>query len=114
LRILDVELAEPMSPLFVVNESFSTRNKYYGGQIGLDGEYHFGHRWFVGARAKVAMGMMHEVLTINGQTETILPPAPSVTALGGVLAQKSNIGTFSRDRFAVVPEVNLKVGVELT
>jgi hypothetical protein len=114
LSIMDVEFAEPMGPLFVVSESFATRNRFYGGQIGLDGEYHFGKRCFVGVRAKVALGDMHEDIIINGQTQTILPPAPAVTSLGGVLAQKSNIGTFSRDRFAVVPEVNLKVGLDVT
>ena len=33
---------------------------------------------------------------------------------GGVLAQPSNIGSYSRDRFAVVPELGAIVGVQIT
>jgi hypothetical protein len=34
--------------------------------------------------------------------------------VGGLLAERSNIGSFHRDRFSVVPEVDLKVGYQLT
>jgi len=34
--------------------------------------------------------------------------------VGGLLALRSNIGSFHQDRFGVVPEVDLKVGYHLT
>ena len=39
---------------------------------------------------------------------------PAKEAPGGLLALPSNIGRFSRDRFGLIPEVNLNVGYQLT
>ena len=57
---------------------------------------------------------MHEVVQIAGNTTLSVPGLAPVTANGGVLALASNIGTFTRDRLAVVPEVGLKIGYDVT
>jgi hypothetical protein len=101
----------PGPATILVQDSFRTHNQFYGGQIGADTEYHYG-RWFAGATAKVALGTMHEVVTINGFT-TLTTPSVVTTAAGGLLAQPTNIGQYSHDRLAVIPEVGLKLGYQV-
>jgi hypothetical protein len=97
----------------ILNDSFTTKNQFYGGQLGLDGEYRF-KRWYVGGTVKLAMGVMHERLNINGSTVFLVPGvAPSVQT-GGLLALPTNIGSYHNNQFAVVPEVGLRIGYQVT
>jgi hypothetical protein len=97
----------------MVTDRFGTRNQFNGGQVGVDGEWFF-NRFSLGGFVKVALGNMHETVSINGNT--IFTPVGGVSATlpGGLLAQGSNIGTFHENRFAVVPEVGFKVGYRIT
>src|SRR5262249_30843125 len=58
-------------------------------------------------------------LRLAGIPQVVPNGAPPVTtstfaaSSGGVFAQPTNIGHYTRDVFAVVPEVNLKVGYQL-
>jgi hypothetical protein len=106
IDMFDMEqpLAPPGQPPFFVNESFFTRNQFNGGQIGLDGQWNFWRRWFIGATVKVALGNVHQTININGNT------TGAAAAPFGVLALPSNIGAFSRDRFGVLPASTLKLG----
>jgi hypothetical protein len=97
----------------IVFDSFTTKNQFYGGQLGLDGEYHW-NRFYVGGQFKIAAGMMHEQVSINGATIITVPGLPPITGSGGLLALPSNIGTRTSNVFAVVPEVGLRVGYNLT
>jgi len=96
-----------------VADQFDTRNRFYGGQLGLRGEY----RWrntFVNMIGSVALGSMHEEIDIRGST-VITPSGSTPTALaGGVLALPTNSGHFSRDKFAVVPQIDINVGYQMT
>jgi hypothetical protein len=100
-----------------VSDNFGTRNRFFGGQVGVDYEYRTG-RWIFGANGKVALGDMYQSVAINGVTagNPAEIPAGGPVTLGptGLLAQGSNSGRFHRDRFAVVPEVGLKVGYQIT
>jgi hypothetical protein len=97
-----------------VSDRFDTRNQFYGGQIGLDGEWRW-RRWFFEGQAKLALGDQSELVRIAGNTQFIPPaPATAVTRNGGVLALASNSGTFTKDRFAVIPELGVKIGYQVT
>src|SRR5262249_13652732 len=92
-------------------DSFSTRNEFYGGQLGVRGEYLFGD--FVGRfRGTVALGGTHEVGSINGSTVLTTPATGTTTAAGGLLAVSSNSGRITQDRFSVVPELNFDLGYQ--
>jgi hypothetical protein len=107
IDIHDVErplAGPPGQPAFLVSDSFFTRNQFNGGQIGLDAQWNFWRRWYIGATAKVAIGDVHQSVTISGST------SGAATAPFGVLALPTNIGTFSRDRFGVLPAGTLKLG----
>jgi hypothetical protein len=97
---------------FQVADHFHTRNEFFGGQVGLDGEFRW-RRFFLGVNAKLGVGTMHQVVVINGQTAITQNGVQSINS-GGLLAQPSNIGRFGRDTFALVPEVGLKVGYNFT
>lgn len=101
--------------IFGVTDVFETTNRFYGAQAGLKGEY-ASDRWFAQATAKVALGVMRQSLDVAGSfvtndfTDFTIPQ----TFRGGVFAQPTNSGRLDRDRFAVVPEVGLKLGYRLT
>jgi hypothetical protein len=97
----------PTSNILIDNtDHFETRNQFYGGQIGLRvGGPLFG--LFVAAQAKAAIGNNQETLLIGGSTTTL--PGP-VTVPGGIFTALSNIGRFTHDQFAVIPEAEVKVG----
>ena len=97
----------------LVTDNFSTRNSFYGGQIGIRREI-WRNRLFVNGTAKLALGVTHQVVDINGSTTIIAPGGAVTTERGGLLALSSNIGHYSRDRFSVVPEVGVNVGVQVT
>jgi hypothetical protein len=99
----------------VVADSFGARNQFYGGQIGARASLTIG-RWSLDASGKVAFGTNHQTLNIAGST-TVNNGAfgfPSGVTAGGVFAETSNIGSVSRNVFAVVPEAQVKVYYELT
>jgi hypothetical protein len=106
------------------SDDFDTRNKFYGWQIGAHGSYVIG-RFSFDATFKLALGNTREEATIfgahnasfNGVTNfagTAFPVSYQQQLLGGIYAQPSNIGKFSRDVFAVVPEVGIGVNYRIT
>jgi hypothetical protein len=90
-------------------DRFSTVNDFYGPQIGASADYWWG-QWVLSLRGKLAIGATYEKIEIDGR-ETVTPPGGQPTTfVGGLLALSSNIGVFSRHRFAVVPEVGADIG----
>jgi hypothetical protein len=102
------------------NDEWHTRNQFYGGQLG--GRARFCRdSFFADVGAGVALGVTHEQVDIGGGlTQTTFSPGvdafgnPIVNIQvsrtnGGLLSQPAS---FSRDRFAVVPEVNVDAGYE--
>ncbi|MCA9147217.1 MAG: BBP7 family outer membrane beta-barrel protein [Planctomycetaceae bacterium] len=95
---------------FTSVESFRTSNDFHGGQIGLSVNYFAGCDWQVDVLAKVAFGNMRQVADIAGQATIVTPPPGSTTnATPGPLAGPANSGRFTRNRFAVAPEVGVKL-----
>jgi hypothetical protein len=95
----------------VVIDQFRTRNDFYGGQLGVEGEVQSGDA-FLKFTGKIGLGMNHEVLTTNGATG-YSAGGPGGTA-GGLFAVSSNLGQTSRNWFAAVPEVGIQAGYYLT
>jgi hypothetical protein len=90
-------------------ESYATRNRFYGGQIGAQADYTSG-KVCLTALAKVALGGNDEQVKINGTTVNVDPIAGTVVSPGGLFSGPSNIGDHNHCRFAVVPEVGINVG----
>ncbi|HZU39341.1 MAG TPA: BBP7 family outer membrane beta-barrel protein [Gemmataceae bacterium] len=101
---------------YAYNEGFHTRNQFYGGQTGLRVGYHQG-AVSLDVTGKVALGNTHEVLTISGVNTVSgagAGPAAGTFPGGGVFVQPSNLGVQSHDAFAVVPQIQAKLGWNAT
>jgi hypothetical protein len=98
-----------------LTDSFGTRNQFYGPQIGGKAGVRWG-RFTADLTAKVALGVMHESVNIAGQKSLTVPalPGTSFTVPGGIFAEPSNIGRRTQNEFAVIPEVGLQLGYNIT
>jgi hypothetical protein len=104
----------PNGTTFVINDRFSTSNRFYGAQVGFKGEWRFGC-WSLDSNLGVALGTTQQFVDISGSTVATTPGTPPVatTGVGGLLAlQGTNIGHYSRSRFTVVPELGLNLGYQ--
>jgi Putative beta barrel porin-7 (BBP7) len=97
----------------IVFDQFNTRNVFYGGQIGLNGEWRRGP-WSFDATGKVALGVTQQSVDIDGFQRIASLDGRVQSFQGGLYALSSNIGHHSQSRFAVVPEVGVKVGYNFT
>jgi hypothetical protein len=120
LSITENTLLSTTAPEFpgdrtTTNDFFSTRNQFYGGQVGVLGEFDRGP-FSLEMRAQVALGDTHQDILIDGSQVIVDPKTGNTigTFKGGLLALTSNIGRYGLDRFGVIPELNLNVGYQLT
>ena len=98
--------------VFETRDGFDTHNEFYGGQLGLRGRYDAG-RFTAHATLKVGLGAMRQRAEVEGSLITNFF-GPTQTFAGGLFAQRTNIGSYERHVFAVVPEVGVNVGFKLT
>lgn len=106
----DLTSLDPANPgQFAIQDQFETRNEFNGIEVGTvwDGGW---YRWTWEVVAKTALGNVRQIVDIDGSTTATPLIGPSQTFSGGLLAQRSNIGYYSRDEFAVVPELGLTLG----
>lgn len=118
LDILSATSEEPagLPNTFGIRDLFSTRNRFYGGQVGAQCVYCSKTTGLLlRLQGKVALGATQEQVQINGATTFSQGSGTPITyANQGLLVQPTNAGSASRTRFAAVPEVNLDVGVPVT
>ena len=95
-----------------LTDDFQTKNRFLGVQVGSIFE-HVEGRWTFDLRSKVAVGVTRHTTDINGSIATVSGGAPP-SLPGGLLALNSNIGSTSKQKLGVVPEIGLNVGYDLT
>jgi hypothetical protein len=97
-----------------ISDAFGTRNRFYGAQFGVRQILDFG-RFDIDASAKIALGSVHQEVDIQGSSSIVSAGVVTPAATpGGLLAVGSNIGNTTRNCFAVLPEVDLKVGYKFS
>jgi hypothetical protein len=96
---------------FQVDDRFHVENHFNGVPIGVTCSRTCG-QCFWEVRASVALGVTRSIIDVDGGT-IIAAGNAAQGFTGGLLALPSNIGQFTRDEFAVVPEVGLKAGVQV-
>jgi hypothetical protein len=101
----------PAGTVFAVSDSFRSHSDFHGVDLGLAGEWQR-DRWTLEWRGKVALGGNINNSSVNG-TSSITLGGVTTNSVGGLLALSSNIGNASQTRFAVVPELSLKVGYQI-
>lgn len=95
-----------------LRDSFETENDFQGLEVGAVREIPMGRFWFETV-TKIALGTNAQKVRINGSTQLTEAGVPE-TFVGGLLAQRSNIGSYERDEFAVVPELGATLGFHVT
>ena len=111
----DLTTLDPAIPAthFDIIDDFQSSNTFHGADIGLRLEK-ARRRWTFTGILKIALGNTRQQIDINGQTQTTtLATGTSTTTAGGLLTQVSNIGSYTRDRFAIIPECELQLGYQV-
>ena len=104
----------PAGSSFLVRDQFSTKNRFYGTQVGLAGLWRLNDAWSLGFTGKVAIGTTQQTVDINGST-TVTSGGVTQTLPGGLLTQAgTNIGHYTRNRFGVIPEGGVTLGYDVT
>jgi hypothetical protein len=98
------------------SDRFDTQNHFAGGQLGSRFGYSVG-RVSMDVLGQVALGTTHQVVNVNGNsaftgTGTMVGLLPASTE-AGVYAQPSNSGRLTHDEFTVVPEMQLRFGIDV-
>ena len=105
-----LDTANPITS--VVLDGFTTDNKFHGVEVGA--VYEAGRGPFLlEALSKVAIGNNHQIANITGSSE-ITQAAVVQQHSGGLLAQRTNIGRYSRDELALVPQLGVTLGWRVT
>ena len=102
----------PNGTVFRTTDRFTGENVFQGGTIGLQSE-HARRRWRISSAARFGLGDMEQTVRVAGSYSEAQPSQPIVTANRGLFAQKSNIGTATRNQFAFVPMLDFKLGYQL-
>lgn len=100
------------SVLFGLEDQFETHNAFYGGQLGLRGEWTCG-RFYVAGRAATALGGDDQLVRASGRRIYNTPFVRNVTPYG-LYVQPSNAGSTERGELDWVADVGIDIGWRLT
>jgi hypothetical protein len=91
-----------------VLDAFATHNRYYGGQIGVEGKW-WPEEWIlIDLALKLGIGTTGESINTTGFQVLTRPDSTQTTTPAGLLALPSNIGYRHRTVFSQVPEIDVK------
>ena len=109
----DLSYVLPHSPETLnATDQFQTTNQFNGLQLGVVRRRLLGRAWLASS-LRVAIGNNEQTLRVDGSTTTS-ETGVAQSFSGGLLAQRTNSGTRTRDEFVMVPEVGVRLGVRLT
>jgi len=102
-------LTSPAITAVTINDRFRTRNQFWGGIVGLRGEYRLGPA-FINGTLRVGLGNNHQTVEIDGSTRASGLNLPAASS--GLLAVTGgNNGRTINNRFSVLSEAGANVGV---
>jgi hypothetical protein len=107
-----VSFISPATGTVNVSEHFNTTNDFHGVDLGYVYDLQ-SRRWGLELTTKIALGGTRQRVDING-SNSVGAGTALVTTPGGLLAQSSNIGSYSRDRFSAVPELGARLSYRVT
>jgi len=103
----------PVGTTFVIDDLFDTRNTFHGVQLGFLMHKQY-YRWSLDMALKLGLGNSHAEVVIDGQTVTTAPGEAPETFDGGFLALDSNMGEYHANETAIIPELGITLGYQLT
>ena len=93
-------------------DRFDTNSEFHGAELGMCSNFHV-ERWSLEFLVKLALGNSRSLVKINGSTTTTVPGVDPVTTAGGLLAQPTNMGRYTTNEFAVIPELGITLGYDI-
>jgi hypothetical protein len=103
----------PPGTVFQLEDSFRCRNEFHGGDLGLVA-FMRKDRWSLELSGKVAVGNNRRVVSIHGATDITIPGSSTLHYQGGLLALSSNSGTHVDNEVALIPELGVELGCQVT
>jgi hypothetical protein len=98
----------------VTSDRFTAGNSLHGVEFGTRAEMR-GDHWSAALLTKIAVGNVHRLVGIAGNTQVTVPGvAATAVSNGGLLALSSNSGVFGSSDWVFVPEVGLNFGWDVT
>ncbi|MCA9236115.1 MAG: BBP7 family outer membrane beta-barrel protein, partial [Planctomycetales bacterium] len=113
LRITEDLETTDQTTTFLLNDNFATSNEFFGGELGFIWEWR-SRRWSLDVLSKLGLGNTRQRVSISGSTIRDLGTMDVTTKEGGLLTQTSNIGNYDRNVFAVIPELGVTLGYDIT
>jgi hypothetical protein len=102
----------PPNPILDQTDHFATSSRFHGGTLGVLGEVRDGC-WYFGGLFKLGLGSMERETAIRGSSTTTINGNRD-SKDEGLLARRTNNGTYTDDTFVWVPELGLTAGYRLT
>jgi len=109
-------LPSPDTGQFLIEDRFETRNTFNGADLGVVWKTTRG-QFSLDLLMRLGIGSTHQDVLIDGSTTISGSGDPGNNiqdANGGLLAQRTNMGHYERNRFAMVPELGVTLGCALT
>lgn len=97
---------------FNIIDRFDTRNLFNGAELGVLWQGRRGW-WSLDMLMRLGIGNNNQTVTINGSTATTVNNT-TTNHVGGLLAQRTNIGSYERNQFTMVPELGATLGYQVT
>jgi len=97
---------------FVIQDNFRTRNQFNGVEMGTLWQGRRGY-WSLDALLRCSIGNIRQEVIIDGSTATT-QNGTTTNANGGLYAQRTNSGVFTRDVLGVIPEFGATLGYQVT
>jgi hypothetical protein len=94
-------------------DHFYTRNRFNGGQVGLQADYCHGHL-FANVLGMLALGETQQLVDISGTSaSTALGVSPTAAESSGLLAlAATNVGRTTHSVFGVLPQLEVMAGYQ--
>ncbi len=113
----DLQISESLSAAgpttLNLSDVFDTMNEFHGAELGVNTRLQL-ERCSLDLLLKLAMGNVRSRVIIDGATVTTVGQAAPVATVGGLLAQGTNIGRYTHDGLAVIPELGASLGYDIT
>jgi hypothetical protein len=98
---------------FDINDGFRTRNRFWGYELGIFASSQR-RRFSLDGGVRLALGRMKSELDVDGQTMITEADGNVTTLPGGLLAQRTNMGSWEKSRLEFVPQLDVSLGYKLT
>lgn len=98
---------------FDITDAFKTTNQFNGIDLAWSQRVTRNY-WTFEAMVHLGVGNTNQNVVVAGQTTIVDENGTSTAYDEGILALSTNSGTYEQDQFAVLPEINLTLGYQLT